>query len=189
MKFKSDTSGIKQLRSLLLEEAIGCCKKCPLCYGKCTELTVGHQTHRSDVHCMTAFSGCHSSSIKNFVYNICTSRKVHLGRWAFTFSDIFLPFHEFMEKHYPDWSILVIEDAQIEIKNKIHWVKVRQRLCEYYELDDNIPQDWLILVEGYCPICMNTFGTPQCGNDIKTPCGHSICTPCLAQLRDRLEVK
>ncbi|RUS17794.1 hypothetical protein BC937DRAFT_89486 [Endogone sp. FLAS-F59071] len=159
-----------------------------MCCAKCTDLTVGHQTHHTNVHRMTAFRGCRSHGTKDFVFEICTSRQVHSDKWA-QGDEKPLPFNKFMEKHYPDWTIPIIKDAQIAIKNEIRWVKVRQRLCDYYGLEDNTPQDWLTLVYGHCPICMNTFGTEQCGKDVKTPCGHSICYPCLAQLRGRPEVE
>jgi hypothetical protein len=125
---------------------IGCSARCPCCSSKC-ELPDDddHTVHQATKHFIPAFAGVRDRDTRYPSLIICAEDEAHdQYLWGKSEDLDFLPIHEFLKKYHPSWlpfPRLEPSDEHIT-KMRAIWWKLKDELCEKYEMIDNTDPSW-----------------------------------------------
>ncbi|GBC08887.1 hypothetical protein RclHR1_08460004 [Rhizophagus clarus] len=124
---------------------IGCLARCPLCSSKCELPNDGHTQHQVTKHLLPAFSGFRGRDTRHPTLIVCTENAAHdEHRWGYYRDSIYLPLTKFLSKYHPSWLPFPRSEPSDEhvAKMRAIWWKLKDELCEKYDMIDNTDPSW-----------------------------------------------
>ncbi|CAG8659160.1 18025_t:CDS:10, partial [Rhizophagus irregularis] len=126
-------------------DRLGCSARCPLCSSKCELPDDGHTQHQVSKHLLPAFTGVCDVKTRFPTLIICTEDEAHnTSTWGCNEDSIYLPLTKFLSKYHPSWLPFPRSEPSDEhvAKMRAIWWKLKDELCEKYDMTDNTNPLW-----------------------------------------------